>query len=267
MKKNKYNSIESTKTKIQANLKQAQQRSSLQAEKKAEHTRELALRFSPTAWAKLLYFRDKSDNEVGGFGVTEPDDLLFVKEFVTVKQEVTVVSVKFDDEAVADFFDTQVDLGRKPEQFARIWLHSHPGSSPEPSAIDEETFKRVFGNCQWALMFVVAQNNKTYARLSFNIGPGGQVLIPVEIDYGQDFGPSDHELWDAEYNANVKAIEWLSDQTNKVIKSSRDDLSGYAFPYDFLDEFEKMEPEERQIILDELAERPELWDEKEVMAL
>jgi len=86
--------------------------------------RRLALRFSPTAWAKLLYFRDKSDNEVGGFGITELDDLLFVKEFFTVKQEVTAVSVKFDDEAVADFFEDQVDLGRKPEQFARIWLHS-----------------------------------------------------------------------------------------------------------------------------------------------
>jgi hypothetical protein len=28
-----------------------------------------------------------------------------------------------------------------------------------------------------------------------------------------------------------------------------------------------MEPEERQFILDELSERPELWDEKEVMTL
>ncbi|MHC4132954.1 MAG: hypothetical protein ACYSR3_13335, partial [Planctomycetota bacterium] len=74
------------------------------------------MRFSPTAWAKLLYFRDKSYNEVGGFGITEPDDLLCVKDFITVKQEVTGVSVKFDDEAVADFFDMQVDLDRKPEQ-------------------------------------------------------------------------------------------------------------------------------------------------------
>ena len=95
------------------------------------------MRFSPTAWAKLLYFRDKSDNEVGGFGITEADDLLCVREFITVKQEVTAVNVKFNDEAVADYFENQVDLGRKPEQFARIWLHSHPGSSPEPSIIDE----------------------------------------------------------------------------------------------------------------------------------
>ena len=87
---------------------------------KKSRPKRLALRFSPTAWAKLLYFRDKTDNEVGGFGITQLDDLLFVIDFVTIKQEVTGVSVKFDDEAVADYFDAQVDLGRKPEQFARI---------------------------------------------------------------------------------------------------------------------------------------------------
>jgi proteasome lid subunit RPN8/RPN11 len=76
---------------------------------------------------------------VGGFGITTPDDLLLVTEFVAVKQEVTCVSVKFDDEAVSTFFDEQVDLGRKPEQFARVWLHTHPGDSPEPSTTDEES--------------------------------------------------------------------------------------------------------------------------------
>ena len=50
-----------------------------------------ALRFSPTAWAKLLHFRDKTQNEVGGFGITAPDDLLFVQEFITVRQDVTCV--------------------------------------------------------------------------------------------------------------------------------------------------------------------------------
>ena len=134
--KNKENELQ-RKEKIRIPQKQATQESSSQADRRKQ--RRLAVRFSPTAWAKLLYFRDKSDNEVGGFGITQPDDLLSVTEFVTVKQEVTAVSVKFDDEAVSEFFDTQVDLGRKPEQFARIWLHSHPGDSPEPSIIDEES--------------------------------------------------------------------------------------------------------------------------------
>ena len=256
-----------TKTQIQANLKQVKPRLSWQVEKDTECSKRLALRFSPTAWAKLLYCRDKSDNEVGGFGITEPDDLLFVKEFITVKQEVTPVSVKFDDVSVANLFEDQVDLGRKPEQFARIWLHSHPGDSPEPSIIDEETFERVFGNCQWAVMFVLAQDNKTYAKLSFNVGPGGQVLIPVGIDYSQDFGASNHERWDTEYTANIKAAEWLTSRTKKQENSANLDLSGYALPYDFIDEFERMEPGERQFVLDELAEKPELWNEEEVMSL
>jgi len=253
----------SAKTQIQANLTQTKHKSSSQVEKKTEYTKRAALRFSPTAWAKLLYFRDKSDNEVGGFGITEPDDLLCVREFITVKQQVTPVSVKFDDEAVADLFENQVDLGRKPEQFARIWLHSHPGDSPEPSIIDEETFERVFGGCQWAVMFILARNNHTYTKLSFNVGPGGHVLIPVAVDYSQDFGPSNQELWNAEYATNVKGAEWLSSRARRDDDSAKHDLSGYALPYDFVDELENMDPTERQFILDELDVRPDLWDEKE----
>ena len=118
------------------------------------------LRFTPTAWSKLLFFRDRGPTEIGGFAVTEPNDLLRVVDFVTVKQDVTVASVAFDDNAVADFFDAQVDAGRKPDQFARIWAHTHPGNSPEPSHTDEETFHRVFGHCEWAVMFILAQNGK-----------------------------------------------------------------------------------------------------------
>ena len=87
------------------------------------------LRFTPTAWAKLLFFRDRGPTEVGGFAVTGADDLLRVVDFLTIKQDVTIASVAFDDNAVADFFDAQVDAGRKPDQFARIWAHTHPGNS------------------------------------------------------------------------------------------------------------------------------------------
>ncbi|MHC4582510.1 MAG: hypothetical protein ACYS14_13725 [Planctomycetota bacterium] len=118
------------------------------------------------------------------------------------------------------------------------------------------------------MFFVIAQDNKTYARLCFNVGPGGQILIPTAIDYGRTFGPSNHELWDAEYSANITAVQWPACQTVQDKNTAVDhDLSSYALPYDFLDEFEQMEPAERQFILDELADRPDLWDEKGVMVL
>ena len=227
----------------------------------------MTLRFSPTAWAKLLHLRDKSPNEVGGFGISAPDDLLYVMEFITVRQEVSCVSVKFDDEAVGKFFDEQVDLGRKPEQFARIWLHTHPGDSPEPSSTDQETFARVFGSCQWAVMAIVAQDNSTYARLSFNVGPGGQILIPTEVDYTRDFGPSDRECWDVEYEIDVRATEWLNTPPQRQEQPATTALAAPVLSNDLLDEFERMDPVQRQLILDELADRPELWSGEEVMVL
>ena len=161
------------------------------------------LRFSPPAWAKLLFLRDAGDTEVGGFAISVPDDLFYLEDLVLLRQSCTGVTVKFDDTAVADFFDLQVDEGLRPEQFARVWVHTHPGDCPRPSRTDEETFARVFGSSDWAVMFILAQDGQTYARLQFNIGPGGSLLIPVEIDYSQPFAGSDEAAWAEEYLANV----------------------------------------------------------------
>jgi hypothetical protein len=162
------------------------------------------LQFSPTAWAKLNWLCLHGETEIGGFAITDPADPLYVVDFVTVKQQADWASIKFDDAAVADFFDRQVDLGRKPEQFARLWCHTHPGDSATPSSVDEECFARVFGKCDWAVMFVRGRTGKTYARLRFNVGPGGHGEIPVEVDWSKPFAGTDHAAWLAEYEANIK---------------------------------------------------------------
>lgn len=221
------------------------------------------LRFSPTAWAKLLFFRDHQETEVGGFGLSTPEDLLFMEDFMTVGQEVTPVSVSFDDEAVADFFDQQVDAGRKPEQFARVWLHTHPGESPLPSGTDEKTFFRVFGGCQWAVMFILAQNGKTHARLRFNVGPGGEVTVPVEVDYSRAFGPSDQEAWGTEYQANIRIGSmnpiYRHPDTMNFGDGGFEDLESY----EWLDDIETLNPAGQKLIIDRMAARYESLEEWE----
>lgn len=165
------------------------------------------MRFTPAAWAKLLFLRDCGPSEVGGFGIAAEGDLLRVIDVQLVRQQATWASVRLDDESVADYFDRQVDAGRRPEQFARIWVHTHPGDSPLPSGIDEETFARVFGRAQWAVMFILARGGQSYARLRFNVGPGGSLTIPVRIDWSAEFAGSDHAAWQAEYQANVQVEE------------------------------------------------------------
>jgi len=213
----------------------------------------------------LLYFRDRGETEIGGFGVTDARDPLLVQEFMTVEQRVTSVSVSFDDEAVADFFDAQVDAGRKPEQFGRIWLHTHPGDSPQPSVVDEETFERVFGRCEWALMFVLGRSGKTFARLRFNVGPGGEGEIPVEVDYRRPFGPSDHEAWETEYKTHIRKDElsWRTGLERATSDAFGADMYDPWDAQELVGAFEGLDVEERRAVLDELASRPELWEERE----
>ena len=51
---------------------------------------------------------------------------------------------------------------------------------------------------------LVARRGKRFARLRFNAGPKGEMLIPVEVDYSVPFEGSDHESWKREYAANIE---------------------------------------------------------------
>jgi hypothetical protein len=186
------------------------------------------LRLTPYAWAKLLYLRDLGETEVGLFGVSKLNDLLLVEEVHLVRQRCSAMTVKFDDQSVADYFDGQVDQGRAPEQFARIWVHTHPGDSPLPSVTDEETFTRCFGGSNWAIMLILACGGQTYARLRLNAGPGGELRLPVEIDFQQPFPAADQSAWDDEYVKNVtESWQPLASEVRERISAPIDRFDDY----------------------------------------
>ncbi len=207
---------------------------------------EPTLRFSPTAWAKLLFLRDYGETEVGGFGIAHDEDSLLVVDVQLVRQTCSWAHVAFDDESVADFFDRQVDAQRRPEQFARLWVHTHPGDCPLPSRTDEETFDRVFGRADWAVMVILAREGQSYARLRFNVGPGAEIEIPIERDYMRPFAGCDPIAWEQEYLAHVQ----IEQPTRKPTTNRR--FVPSELPKDFLwgEEpecwFEELEPEDTQ---------------------
>ncbi len=215
--------------------------------------------------------RDITDNEVGGFAITKPDDLLLITDIVLVKQRVSCVSVCFDDEAVSGFFERQVDLGRKPEQFARVWCHSHPCDCPQPSHTDEKTFDRVFGGCDWSVLFILAQNDSCYARLRFKAGPGGAIQLPVRIDYDVEFQAPDFDAWKRQYKDNVFEEQLTfgpagdKDQSKSVDSEPAVDGTDDFLSLDcddLLDEIDKLGPAERELFMDELAVRNQFWNEE-----
>jgi len=178
-----------------------------------------------------LFLRDAGDTEIAGFGIAPANDLLFVEDVQVVKQTCTWVTAELDDLSIAQFLDRQVDEGRRPEQFFRLFLHTHPGDSPEPSGTDEETFARVFGRADWALMFILARGGRSYALLRYNIGPGLDAQLPVEVDYSGPFGSSDRDLWLEEYSDNIRIPPPDPRPETKTEKESRRSTIGNEEPF------------------------------------
>lgn len=181
------------------------------------------IRFTPYAWAKLIFLRDVGHTEVGGFGISREDDPLLIEDIALINQVCTTVSVEFDDESVADFFEHQVDEGRRPDQFARVWIHTHPGHSPTPSGTDEETFERCFGSVDWAVMFILSQTGQTYARLQFNVGPGTNRRLAVAIDYQREFDGTAHPQWQSEYAEAVRTYDRYPERQHGAAVGTQDD--------------------------------------------
>lgn len=179
------------------------------------------LTFSPSAWAKLLFLRDAGETEIGGFGISPPEGLLHVDDLVLIPQRTSVASVEFDDEAVADYFEEQVQVGRQPKEFARIWIHTHPGICPLPSPTDEMTFARVFGHCDWAVMFILARGGASYARLAWNRGLRAALKISVEVDFHSPFTGSDRAAWQQDYGRCVRpyATQWPADSLDRELEA------------------------------------------------
>lgn len=170
---------------------------------KPKMTFEDHLKFTPYAWAKLIWMRDRGDTEVAGYGITATEDPLLVTDFVLVKQECTGASFEFDDDDAVEFMERMTDAGLPPWAYANILIHTHPGDSPSPSGTDEKNFVKAFSHPNWAIMFIIAQGGETYCRLKINVGPGAIKTIGVAIDWTVPFGGTDATAWETEYKAKV----------------------------------------------------------------
>ena len=117
-------------------------------------------------------------------------------------------------------------------------LPDHPGDSADPSGTDEDTFERCFGQCDWSVMAIVAQGGETFARLRFGVGPGGDVLIPVQVDYTTPFAAGDkraRQTWEDEYTANVHPVREMWNTAMEGLGILDDDALLEAFGMDDAD--------------------------------
>jgi hypothetical protein len=146
------------------------------------------LRFLPEVWHKVMFLCHDSATEVGGMCISgNQKDPLLVTDFVMPKQSCTTAYTEFDDQAFALYCEDCLDKGLVHGQFDRIWLHFHPKGISGPSGTDENTFTRVFGTKDWAVMAILPKDGTCYARLRVSTPLGSfEELLTVKVDYGSD---------------------------------------------------------------------------------
>jgi len=224
------------------------------------------LRFSPTAWHKILYMREIADVEVSGFGISSRENPLLVEDFVLIKQVSSIASTDMDDESVSDHMENMAELGYQPAECMRIWIHTHPSSSAFPSSTDKETFLKAFGNCNWAVMFIMAKGGVNTAHMLVNAGVKSVFKISTCIDYSAEI----IEEWDREVEENVEKYKpsvTTYNGTNYVIGSNANEKNnhyryepeyygylsskhyeyGYGFDELMDDDFENMFDDEEEV--------------------
>jgi DNA mismatch repair ATPase MutL len=88
--------------------------------------------FGEEAFNKLIWFRDRGGTEVGAMCETKADDPLYVIDLHFIKQECSSAYTEFDEEAQQDYLVDMTERGVHPNNFMRIWVHTHPGQSATP---------------------------------------------------------------------------------------------------------------------------------------
>lgn len=164
------------------------------------------LKFTPYAWSKLLWMRDRGPTEVAGYGVTGTENPLLVTDFILIKQECTAVTFDLDPEDGVEYAEKMTDRGIPPWACQNILIHTHPGDSPSPSGVDEINFAKAFTHPHWAIMFIIAEGGKCSCRLKINVGPGITKELNVSVDWSKPFEGADFEQWDVEYMSKVEEL-------------------------------------------------------------
>ena len=130
---------------------------------------------SELAFAKLRWFRlNCNENNVCGLALQKPsflevslmgisaseEDIGFITDFVCIPQEASMGLTEPTDEGFAKHWeDMLIDKDISIIRCARFWAHTHPGTSPEPSSTDNDTFKKWYNDSDFGVMYILADGD------------------------------------------------------------------------------------------------------------
>ncbi len=155
---------------------------------------------------KLKFWIDMSFGEFGGFAVTaDPNDRFKITDFIILPQTASGGHADLDNMAIAKYTCKMVKSGLQPNQFSRIWFHTHGGSGyfgPHSSTDDDNTFVRAFGQCDWSVMLIFNDAYSVYMELQNN--KAHNIGWEIGFEFWEKPLSKKHQGWADEFDDNVR---------------------------------------------------------------
>ena len=171
---------------------------------------QLELRFSGLAYARINAFAGLADGEVSMFGISKRDNPLYVEDIKLIKHKASAAEVDLDDDGIADYLEDNLDEGIEPCECFRIWIHTHPGFGTNPSGCDRDTFVRVWGDSDWAVMAIFDPKENTWSvHLATNTPFGRTITDYCRVVYETQLTYSEL-TWKDEFDKFVDQKEAFS---------------------------------------------------------
>ena len=113
----------------------------------------------------MLCLAQEGKNELAGFGISSESNPLLVEEFVLVKHFATPATFEFCPDAMAEHMEAMAARGISPDRCMKIYIHTHPHESADPSHTDWNEFADFAASSDFAVMFIMARGGLTTCTL------------------------------------------------------------------------------------------------------
>lgn len=169
------------------------------------------------AYYKWKYMCYSTPLEVSAYGFARGDqsfqDLLYIEDLVILDQECSTAYTTMDADAILEYYDKLADRDIPLQRGTRVWFHTHPVMSAEPSSTDTDTFAESFDGPDWSVMAIISQTDDMSARLKITTPLAAiEEDINIKVDwssYSRDLKrmAMEMESWEEEIKTRVRKLK------------------------------------------------------------
>ena len=165
-----------------------------------QHIEEPEVYITPNAYIKMRMLVDKSDKEVGWYGIVNKmpglNNVYIIEDIVVYPQRVTGATVEQDDDKIFEF---EMSLTTEQVNHKRFHGHSHVNMSTGPSGIDENFYQDILSQVNDYFIITITNKRNEYTTRFYDVA-NNIMYEEVPIQLIQDDGTLYLDWYDSNKN-------------------------------------------------------------------